>query len=488
MIDQAVILAAGKGTRIRAGEDDLPKPLHKVAGVTLLKRTLLTMARAGVRRAFVVVGYQADALRAAVAGDPAYARAGLTVELVHNADYERANGVSVLAVKEHVRGPFLLSMSDHVYDAEVARIAAAADTARADLTLCVDTRVAEIYDMDDATKVRTEDGRIVDIGKTIATFDCIDTGVFAVTPALFDALEAVRGEKGDCSLSDGVKRLAAAGRARVATIGEAFWQDVDTPGARERAERELFRNLRKAVDGPVSRYINRPLSLAITRRIIDTGITPNQMSVVAGLIGLAGALVTFFAGDHLALLAGALLGQAQSVLDGCDGEIARLKFQATRAGEWIDNVIDDSLNVLYCGALGVASARIFGWPELAWIGAAGAVGYAIYQGVLYHQLATVHGSGNPFLFRWWFQKDGADLRTTLARPGAKMKVASFLRAIARRDVFLLVFVGLIAVRLGWVAALWYATIGVAHLVMSVAHLVAGGTPRATEGARALARR
>jgi CDP-L-myo-inositol myo-inositolphosphotransferase len=486
MIDQAVILAAGKGTRIRAGEDDLPKPLHRVAGLPLLKRTLLTLARAGVRRAHVVVGYQAQLLRDAVAGDPAYARAGLSVELVDNPDYERANGVSVLAAKGHVRGPFLLSMSDHVYDPAVAALAASADTVAADLTLCVDPRLDEIYDMDDATKVRSADGRIVDIGKTIADYDCVDTGVFAVTPALFEALEAVRAEKGDCSLSDGVKRLAAAGRARVLPVGDAFWQDVDTPGARERAERELFRKLRKDVDGPVGRYLNRPISLAITRRLIDTDVTPNQISVVAGLVGLAGVLASFLAGSHAMLLLGALLLQAQSVLDGCDGEIARLKFQATRAGEWIDNVIDDSLNVLYCLALGYAAARLFGWRELAWLGAAGALGYAVFQGVLYHQLATVHGSGNPFLFRWWFQKDGADLHTTLARPGVKMKLLSFFRAIARRDVFLLMFVGLVALKLAWVAALFYATIGIAHLVLSVAHVAAGGIPRAAS--EALARR
>jgi hypothetical protein len=94
----------------------------------------------------------------------------------------------------------------------------------------------------------------------------------------------------------------------------------------------------------------------------------------------------------------------------------------------------------------------------------------VFQVVLYQQLATVHRSGNPFLFRWWFQKDGVDLVATLARPGATMKVASFLRAIARRDVFLFAFVILVAVRLSWVAAIFYAAIGIAHLTLCVLHL------------------
>jgi 1L-myo-inositol 1-phosphate cytidylyltransferase/CDP-L-myo-inositol myo-inositolphosphotransferase len=115
----------------------------------------------------------------------------------------------------------------------------------ADLYLCVDRRLDAIYDMDDATKVRTENGRILDIGKTIPTYDCVDCGVFAVGPALFTALAEVYAGRGDCSLSEGVKQLAARGRARVLDIGEAFWQDMDTPGALARAEQELARLGRK---------------------------------------------------------------------------------------------------------------------------------------------------------------------------------------------------------------------------------------------------
>ena len=58
----------------------------------------------------------------------------------------------------------------------------------------------------------------------------------------------------------------------------------------------------------------------------------------------------------------------QSVLDGCDGEIARLKFQSSRMGEWLDNVLDDTVNVLYGLALGVASSKLLGSPVYTWLG------------------------------------------------------------------------------------------------------------------------
>lgn len=207
----------------------------------LLKRTALTLRAAGVRRIVVVVGFMGDVLAEALRGDPAYRRAGLTIDIVDNPEYSLANGVSVLAGARWVDEPFILSMADHIYDASLAAKVAQADMSKADLYLCVDRRVDEVYDIDDATKVRTHSGRIVDIGKTLDEYDCIDCGVFAVSAGLVRELERARAETGDCSLSDGVQRLARRRRARVVDVGTAFWQDVDTREARLRAERELRR-------------------------------------------------------------------------------------------------------------------------------------------------------------------------------------------------------------------------------------------------------
>jgi len=239
MIRDAVILAAGKGSRIRTSEGDLPKPLHQVGGVPLIRRTALTLAAAGIERIVVVLGFMGDVLRESIENDPAYARAGLTMVLVENSEFELANGVSVIAGARKVSGPFLLSMADHVYDTELPRRLVNVDMDKGDLHLCVDRRVSEVYDIDDATKVASIDGRIVEIGKTIPTYDCIDCGVFAVSQQLVSLLQQVREVRGDCSLSGGVQQLAQLGRARVVDIGTAFWQDVDTPDARLRAEQIL---------------------------------------------------------------------------------------------------------------------------------------------------------------------------------------------------------------------------------------------------------
>jgi len=235
MIRQAVILAAGKGTRLRAEGEELPKPLHVVGGMPLIKRTILTLGAAGVTKVVVVTGYQAEAVRAALL-DPAYAAAGIEVVPVHNAEFEKANGISVLVGGRALTGPFMLSMADHMYTPAIARLVASQDVTVADLFLATDVRTKDILDIDDATKVRSEAGHIVEIGKQLTAFDRIDCGVFAVTPRLLEELAAVRAEKGDCSLTDGVRRLAEARRARVADIGDELWQDVDTPADRDHAE------------------------------------------------------------------------------------------------------------------------------------------------------------------------------------------------------------------------------------------------------------
>jgi 1L-myo-inositol 1-phosphate cytidylyltransferase len=235
-ITTAVILAAGRGLRLRADGEELPKPLREVAGRTLLERAITTLAQAGMRRVIVVVGYLGERIREAIAQNPRLAALDVKVELAQSLGEDKAHGASVLAVEGRVDGPFLLVMCDHVYDVELASAAARADMSHASLWLCVDRRLAEIYDMDDATKVKTDGDHIVAINKVLPDFNAVDCGVFAVGPALLSALRELWDKTGDASLSDGVLVLAGRKQARVIDIGNAFWQDVDTPGALARAE------------------------------------------------------------------------------------------------------------------------------------------------------------------------------------------------------------------------------------------------------------
>lgn len=235
-----IVLAAGFGSRLEGTSDETAlKPLTPVAGMPLLLRTVRSLEVAGCRRIVVVVGHGADEVQAA-----ALARYDgvATLRFVVNERYDLANGVSVLAARDEVDGDFVLTMADHVFGDAVMRLAGNHTPPDDGATLLVDYDIDGVFDLDDATKVLEEDGRIVAIGKQIAEYNGIDTGLFVCTPALMDALAEVYAERGDASLSDGVQQLAAAGRMTVLPIGDGFWQDVDTPAMLAEAERRLAKS------------------------------------------------------------------------------------------------------------------------------------------------------------------------------------------------------------------------------------------------------
>jgi len=98
-------------------------------------------------------------------------------------------------------------------------------------------------------------------------------------------------------------------------------------------------DLKKGSDGPVSRYLNRPISTRFSKYFTKTKISPNLISLISFAISLWGAFF-FFLGGYINLVIGGVLAQFASIVDGSDGEVARLKFKGTKFGGWFDAVLD----------------------------------------------------------------------------------------------------------------------------------------------------
>jgi histidinol-phosphate aminotransferase len=231
-LERAVILAAGTGSRLVA-QEAYPKPLKKVAGVPLLVRVLRTLQGEGIREAVIIVGYRGEQIRKALLAEPSL---GLKLHFVNNERFDRKNGVSLLAAKKYIDQECILSMADHLYSPEAVRRLMKFDLPKGACALGIDYDIERCFDLDDATKVRIENGKIVDIGKEIADYNAIDTGVFRIGPELVRELERVQKAAGDCSLSDGVRALSARAAFFGCEVGESRWIDVDTPEAFQRAE------------------------------------------------------------------------------------------------------------------------------------------------------------------------------------------------------------------------------------------------------------
>ncbi len=122
------------------------------------------------------------------------------------------------------------------------------------------------------------------------------------------------------------------------------------------AEQRLFRSLRKAQDGWTSRWLNRYISLFISRWLVKTPLSPNQISVAILAVGLFGACLAS-RGTYLTLALGAVLFQMQSILDGCDGEVSRITYRGSKAGEWFDTIGDDLTNYSFFAAAAIGLYR-----------------------------------------------------------------------------------------------------------------------------------
>jgi phosphatidylglycerophosphate synthase len=184
------------------------------------------------------------------------------------------------------------------------------------------------------------------------------------------------------------------------------------------------------LDGPVSRYLNRRLSVPIARGLASTPATPNQLSVLALVIAVTAA-VLLAAGAHIE--AGVLI-QFSSIIDGVDGDLARLKLLATRFGGVFDAVLDRYADAAITAGMAVYAYRYEHWPHPALVGLIAIVGFLL---VSYS-------------------------RARIEREGG-LEAASALLGTASRDVRLLVLaIGALAGQCWWalvlMSALSYATV------------------------------
>jgi 1L-myo-inositol 1-phosphate cytidylyltransferase / CDP-L-myo-inositol myo-inositolphosphotransferase len=338
-----VILAAGSGSRLGG----LPKPLVRVAGVTLLERAVATLRGAGLERIVVVVGDGSASIREFVT------ERGLDVQLAENRDFALGNGSSVLVGARAAAGRFLVAMVDHVVEPEaVTRLLRSC----APFALAVDTR-PDYCDVEEATKANLEGDRVVAVTRELDDHDAVEAGLAVCDPAVaaFAEHSLLAGE----ATWNAVKRrwLAEGGEIEAVDLEGLPWIDVDTPADVRRAERLVVAGAaRKAADGPVARLLNRRLSWRLSLLLLRARISPDAATLLAFLLALlaAGALA---AGHEwwAALLAGGILTQIASIVDGVDGEIARASLRASPGGGFLDSVLDRIADAALLAGLALAA-------------------------------------------------------------------------------------------------------------------------------------
>lgn len=229
--DTCLIIAAGMGTRMAHRSDS--KPLLKVEGYALIERVIMTAHDAGLIHFVIVTGHHGAQLQTFL--HEVADTVGVNIRFVQNNEWKRANGLSVYSAHMQLDKPFFLLMSDHLFDPQIIRIMNQSCPPQGGLLLGIDRNLDNpLIDLDDVTKVHSNDGHIRHIGKQLTRYDAFDTGIFLCTPGLFDALQTSM-ERGNDSLSGGVYQLAEKGLAHVHDIEGLFWLDVDDETAFQKA-------------------------------------------------------------------------------------------------------------------------------------------------------------------------------------------------------------------------------------------------------------
>jgi phosphatidylglycerophosphate synthase len=144
---------------------------------------------------------------------------------------------------------------------------------------------------------------------------------------------------------------------RSATRAEGeHWRFLAQPSEIVASEKHLLRHSGKSQDGMVSKFLNRPISRAVTRLLLKLPITPNTWTILIFALALV-AFVFLVRGDYTGFVAGSALFQLINILDGCDGEIARAKYLDSERGRRLDAFCDFVANLVFVLCLGVGLFR-----------------------------------------------------------------------------------------------------------------------------------
>jgi len=235
------------------------------------------------------------------------------------------------------------------------------------------------------------------------------------------------------------------------TVEEGYYITLSKDkGSLKQAEDLIFSNVGKTATGWIARNINGRISLPISRQLVKTSLTPNMVSLLINMFGvLCGP---FYAMGHPVL--GAMFMQIATILDRCDGEVARVKLMETKKGQWVDTISDQFTVLSFY--IGLPIGFYYYGTQDTWILAIGAMNILLYIFFLiwsFYFLVNYTNSGSLVAY---FEVDKIvdKKNTSIIR-----KFAALLRPAGRRNVYSLGFF-IMAVISGYGLVFLFATIGI----------------------------
>jgi len=226
-VRKAVLLAAGRGTRMRELTDDLPKPMIRVRGKPILQHILEGLIAAGIQRFQIVVGYRADVVQSFFGdGSPFNTRVEYVTQLIQDG----TGRVVELARDFTASDPFILSYGDILVNpANYHRLATPAPDAEALISVKRNEDVSKggavfLNDKFELTDLREKPKP----GEPTSPW--YNAGIYTFRPSIYDfTARLTPSPRNEYELTDAIRNLAQSGKKVQALELEGDWADVRDP-------------------------------------------------------------------------------------------------------------------------------------------------------------------------------------------------------------------------------------------------------------------
>jgi len=325
----ALILAAGDGTRLFPLTKDKPKVMIKIYGIPILERSLHVLKNVGVKRVVIVIGYKGEVIKRYF-GD----KWGRMQIIYKKTDwYEDGILKSAIKGKDVIKERFIFLCGDSIPEEKSLKLAL---EKKGDIVISVrnlreDSVVAEVL----------KSGIVRNIGmrKNIKKFNATVAGISVNEPVFFDAVEeCINNKKFD--RPDALKWMIKRGyKVDSFNISNDILLEIDSFNDLRAAKKVIFEKavrLRIKNPGLFKKLFNFPISKPLTKLVARTKLRPNQITFISLLLFIVAGV--FFSLKHFII--GGILCYSGAMFDACDGKISRLKFKSSYLGKFFDSMSD----------------------------------------------------------------------------------------------------------------------------------------------------
>jgi len=379
----ALILAAGDGTRLQPYTLVKPKVMIEIWGVPVLERLLYALREAGINRTVIVVCYKKEIIK------NYFGNNWRGMEIVYKEVDYHDDGIlrSAIMGKDVINNRFVFVCGDTILDPDTVRRAmnGSGDLVVGVRNVNVDESVGAVVD---------ESGKVTSIGmlKDMKEHNRVVTGLAVVEPSFFEGIEKCIGNNiydRPCAMQWMVEQGFD---VRALDMTDDNWWEIDNESDLEKAKKEIFENswkirLTSRDINMFKRLFNLPISLNLVKIIATrTALKPNHLNLISfGFALLAGIL--FLYGEFII---GGILAYSCAMADALDGKLSRLKLLASPEGGFYDSVCDRGAEIAIVSGLAGGLYQKTGDPIMLLIGLFAIIGWL---GRFYLKELFIHMAG-----------------------------------------------------------------------------------------------